>query len=130
MALAGLLFLASALWAGGAREAIRVDKATQDFLIKQRAELLLRPLTPEEKKQVVDDFIVEEILVREAKKRGLDNSIHRMRYHCFTRERGRCLGAPFCFPRQVLTRANTWPCESRLFSSNTQLVRLAAEQSE
>ena len=74
MALAGLLFLASALWSGGAREAIRVDKATQGFLIKQRAELLLRPLTPEEKKQVVDDFIVEEILVREAKKRGLDNS--------------------------------------------------------
>jgi hypothetical protein len=74
VALAALLFLASALWSGGAREAIRVDKATQDFLIKQRADLLLRPLTQEDKKQVVDDFIEEEILVREAKKRGLENS--------------------------------------------------------
>jgi parvulin-like peptidyl-prolyl isomerase len=74
VALAGLLFLASALWSGGAREAIRVDKATQDFLIKQRADLLLRALTPEEEQKVVEDFVEEEILVREAKKRGLDNS--------------------------------------------------------
>ena len=74
VAAAGLLFLVSTFWSGGTREAIRVDKATQDFLIKQRAELLLRPLTPQEKKQVVDDFVEDEILVREAKKRGLDNS--------------------------------------------------------
>lgn len=74
IALAGLLFLASALWSGGVRESIRVDKATQDFLIKQQSDLLLRPLTPEEEKQVVEDFVEEEILVREAKKRGLDNS--------------------------------------------------------
>jgi len=72
--LAGLLFLASALWSGSAREAIDVDKATQDFLIKQRSDLLLRPLTPEEEKQVVDDFVEQEILLREAKKRGLDSS--------------------------------------------------------
>ena len=50
-----------------------------------------------------------------------------MRYRCFTRERARCLGALFCFPRRVQTRANTWPCGSRLFSSNTHVVRLAAE---
>ena len=74
IALAGLLFLASALWSGGVREAIRVDKATQDFLIKQRSDLLLRPLTLEEEQQVVEDFVEEEILVREAKKRGLENS--------------------------------------------------------
>lgn len=74
VALAALLFLASALWSGSAREAISVDKATQDFLIKQQSDLRLRPLTPEEEKQVVEDFIEEEILVREAKKRGLDSS--------------------------------------------------------
>ena len=39
---AGLLFLVSALWSGDAREVIRVDKATRDFLINQRAELLLQ----------------------------------------------------------------------------------------
>lgn len=74
VALAALLFLVSALWSGSAREAIRVDKATQDFLIKQQSDLRLRPLTPEEEKQVVEDFIEDEILVREAKKRGLDSS--------------------------------------------------------
>ena len=74
VAAAGLLFLVSALWSGSAHEAIRVDKATQDFLIKERAELLLRPLTPQEEQQVAEEFIEEEILVREAKKRGLDNS--------------------------------------------------------
>jgi len=74
VAAAGLLFLVSALWSGSAHEAIRVDRATQDFLIKERAELLLRPLTPQEEQQVAEEFIEEEILVREAKKRGLDNS--------------------------------------------------------
>ncbi|MEE9589944.1 MAG: peptidylprolyl isomerase [Hyphomicrobiaceae bacterium] len=74
IALAGLLFLANALFAGSAREVIRVDHATQEFLIKQQADLLLRPITEKEKTDIVESFVEEEILLREAKKRGLDNN--------------------------------------------------------
>ena len=71
---AALLFAANAVFSGDDREMITVDAATQEYLIKQEQDLRLRPLTEEEKREVVDGFIEEEILVREAKKRGLDNS--------------------------------------------------------
>lgn len=72
--LAALLFVVQALWGKDDRELIVVDAETQDYLIKARQELVLRPLSEEEKQQVIDSYIEEELLVREARKRGYDNS--------------------------------------------------------
>ncbi|MGI9399928.1 MAG: peptidyl-prolyl cis-trans isomerase, partial [Rhizobiaceae bacterium] len=63
-----------ALWSGSEREEIIVDRTTSDFLIKQRSELLLRPLTQTEEQDVIESFIEDEILFREAKKKGFDSS--------------------------------------------------------
>ncbi len=74
LALAALLFLAQAILVGDDRDIISVDKETQAFLIERRQELILRPLSEDEKRQTIEDYIEEEILVREAIKRGFDNS--------------------------------------------------------
>ena len=74
VALAALLFLANAFFSGPQRERIVVDRATQDFLIRQQQDLLLRELSEAEKQEVIDSFVEEEILVREAYKQGLDKS--------------------------------------------------------
>ena len=74
LGLAALLFAANALLSGDAREIITLDVATREFLIEQRQFLLLRDLTDDEKSQAIQDYIDEEILVREARKRGLENN--------------------------------------------------------
>lgn len=71
---AALLFVANTLFSGDEREVITVDFATQEYLIQQRQDLHLRDMTDEEKAEVVQDFIEGEILVREARKRGFENS--------------------------------------------------------
>ena len=72
--LAGFLFVANALWSGADKQVIRVDRATAEFLIQQQADLALRPLTPEEEETAVASYIEDEILWREAYKRGLDRN--------------------------------------------------------
>ncbi|WP_164658473.1 peptidyl-prolyl cis-trans isomerase [Tropicibacter sp. Alg240-R139] len=74
LALAGLLFVMQALFATDQRDLIVVDTQTQKFLFDQEEELQLRPLTDAEKTDIVDGFIEEEILVREAVKRGFSDS--------------------------------------------------------
>lgn len=74
LALAALLFAANALFSADDREAITIDAATREYLIEQQQELLLRPMTDREKDEVIKSFIEEEILVREARKRGFENS--------------------------------------------------------
>jgi hypothetical protein len=74
LGLAALLFVANAVFSGDDREVITVDVATQEYLVQQRQDLLLRDMTAEEKAEVVESFIEEEILVREARKRGFENS--------------------------------------------------------
>lgn len=74
LGLAALLFVVNALFAGDPRETITVTADAQAFLIEQRQDLLLRPLTAAERQGVVDDFIEEEIFVREARARGFDAS--------------------------------------------------------
>ena len=70
LALAGLLFVLQALFAGDTREVISVGTDTQEYLFQQRQDLTLQPVSEEEKQQIIEDFIEEEILVREANKRG------------------------------------------------------------
>lgn len=70
--IAFLLFVADGLLNGDRREEIRVDANTLDYLVKQRSEVLMRELSNEERSALLDDYIEEEVLVREAYKRGLD----------------------------------------------------------
>ncbi len=73
LVLAGLIFAAQAIFASDDRELIVVDAATQNYLFNQEEELLLRPLSQQEKDEIVKSFIEEEILVREAVKRGFSD---------------------------------------------------------
>ncbi len=67
-----LLFLADGMLNGDRREEIRVDSDTLDFLVKKRSEMLLRELSEEERKELLEGYIDDEVLVREAYERGLD----------------------------------------------------------
>jgi len=87
LVLAGLLFVAQAMWSTDTREEIIVDLATQEFLIKQQQDLRLKTLSPAEKRQAIDAHIEDELLVRAARSRGFNNSarirrllIQNMRY--------------------------------------------------
>ena len=75
----GLLFLAQALWAPSDSERIVVTRELAESLAKEREELLLRPLTSDERKRVVSEFIDEEVLLREAYRQGLDQGDPRIR---------------------------------------------------
>jgi hypothetical protein len=72
LALAALLFLFNYFWSDTQKEKIIVDQRTVDFLIKQREDLVLRKLTPKQRQDLIRSYIRDEILYREAYKRGLD----------------------------------------------------------
>ena len=74
LGLAALLFIANSVFSGDEREVIELDLDTQAYLFKAQEDLLLRPLTDDERQGVIDNFIEEEVLVREARSRGFDNS--------------------------------------------------------
>src|SRR3990170_875643 len=75
----GLLFLAHALWAPSDSNRIVVTKELAEALATEREELLLRPLTNEERERVVTELIDEEVLLREAYRQGLDRGDPRIR---------------------------------------------------
>lgn len=52
---------------------IIVDEKTITYLVKEREKLQLRPLSPSEKKALIEDHINNDLLYREAQIRGLDN---------------------------------------------------------
>ncbi|MEE8303062.1 MAG: peptidylprolyl isomerase [Candidatus Tectomicrobia bacterium] len=91
IALAALLFAFDHVWSSAQKEKIIVDQQTVDFLVKQQEDLVLRKLTPEERQQVIDGYIEDEILYREAYKRGLDKNT-RMRRNLILKMRGLALG--------------------------------------
>ena len=74
LGIAALLFVANAVFQGDDREVISVDLETQEYLVTAQEELILRPLTDEERQDIIDNFIEEEVLVREARARGFDDS--------------------------------------------------------
>src|SRR3972149_10167203 len=75
----GLLFLAHALWAPSDSNRIVVTKELAEALATEREELLLRPLTNEERERVVSAFIDEEVLLREAYRQGVGRGDPRIR---------------------------------------------------
>ena len=71
---AGLLFGVYAIVAPKEKPTIRIDEATVEALMRERAAIALRPLTDRDRQDVVETYIREEILLREAHKRGLDQT--------------------------------------------------------
>ncbi len=72
--LACLLFLVQLAWGPDTREVISIDAQAQRFLIQQEEQLRLRTLSDTEKQAIIERFIEDEILVREAKARGFTDS--------------------------------------------------------
>ncbi len=70
--LAALLFGAYALVAPSGEDTIVVDQATIDRLVEEREVLLARPLSKEERRAAIATLIDDEVLLREAWRRGLD----------------------------------------------------------
>lgn len=130
--LASLLFLFDHLLSSNQKEKIIVDRQTVEFLIKQREDLELRKLSPEERKQTVDLFVEDEILYSEAYKRGLDKGDSRMRRNLILKMRGLLTGdlkQPtgkdlrdyFEANRENFTRPATVSLQHVFFSDPTQL---------
>ena len=61
------------------RETIRITTQTIDALIQQRESITQNPTTPEERQLLIDGHIEDEILLREAYKRGFDKNDYRVR---------------------------------------------------
>ena len=74
LGLALLIFAVDAWVSGDTRELLVVDVATQEYLVSREQEVRLEPLSEAERTELVEGFIEEEILVREAIKRGYTDS--------------------------------------------------------
>ncbi len=86
--IAGALFAANHFWGGAGKEKIVIDAQTAAYLIKQREDLELRKLTPGERRETIDAFLEDELLYREAYKRGMDKGDSRMRRNLILKMRG------------------------------------------
>lgn len=73
LGLAALLFVAEAIFSGDERDVISIDYETQVARIQTQEDLLLRPLTEDERDGIVNTLVEEEILLREARARGYNN---------------------------------------------------------
>ncbi len=91
-ALAGLLFALEAYFSAGQKARIVIDQATADYLIRQREDLELRVLDASERANVIDGYVEDEILYREAYRRGLDQGDSRMRRNLILKMRGLITG--------------------------------------
>jgi hypothetical protein len=70
----GLIFLVYCLSAGPESEAIVVTPDMSQAIARQRSESLGRPLSAGERSAAVAEFIDDEVLVREARRRGIDHN--------------------------------------------------------
>ena len=75
-----LIFLLAGGLAGNDRERIEIADVAIDRLVSDRELLLDRPLTSAERERVTQDFIDQEVLVREAMKRNLYLNDGRVRH--------------------------------------------------
>ena len=92
LALAGFAFAANHYWVEEEKERIVVARQTVEHLVRQAADLQLRELSPAERDEVVAAFVEDEILYREAYRRGLDRSDSRMRQNLVRKMRGLLAG--------------------------------------
>ncbi len=61
------------------RETITITAQTIDALIQQRESITRNPTTPQERQRLIEGHIEDEILLREAYKRGFDKNDYRVR---------------------------------------------------
>ena len=61
------------------RETIHVTTQTIDALVQQRESIVPTPITPQERQTMIDGYIEDEVLLREAYKRGFDKNDYRVR---------------------------------------------------
>jgi parvulin-like peptidyl-prolyl isomerase len=71
LALGAVLFLLAALVLPEPRERLVIDSRTVQTVLERRADRLGRELSPEEREEAIQDYVDEELLVREAYRRGL-----------------------------------------------------------
>lgn len=83
-----LLFGAEQWFASRTPARIVIDRATVEQLIRQREQLELRKLTPEERRRVIAAYVDDEILYHEAYRRGLDRVDSRLRRNLILKMRG------------------------------------------
>ena len=88
LVLAAILFAFDYYWTATRKEKIVVDRQSAEYLIEQREFLELRELSPAERETTIDAFIEDEIMYREAYKRGLDQGDTRMRRNLILKKRG------------------------------------------
>ncbi len=86
--LTALLFFLEYAVFGEKKDVIVIDEQTSRYLIEQRESLVLRELTTEEQDQVIEAYIEDEILYKEAYKRGLDQGDSRIRRNLVLKMRG------------------------------------------
>jgi len=72
--LAGVLFGAHAMFAEPPRPTIRIDPNTIEYLLRERALLINRPITDDDRRDATETYVEEEILLREAYRRGLNET--------------------------------------------------------
>ena len=127
LALAALIFVLDASFSERRKETILVDQQTVDYLIQQREDLELRKLSPEERRATIDAFVQDELLYREAYRRGLDRGDSRMRRNLIRKMRVLLIGdveAPtdeqlrtfFEENRERFVNPPTWSLEQVFFS--------------
>jgi hypothetical protein len=92
LVLAMLLFALEYVFSSTQKDKIIVDQQTADYLIKQREDLELRKLSPTEREETILAFVEDEILYKEAYKRGLDKGDSRMRRNLILKMRGLLIG--------------------------------------
>lgn len=78
--LAALLLAANALWAEPERQTILVTAPMVEELEARQRDLLGRPLTEAERRDVLESYVEEEVLVREARRLGFDNDSRTRRH--------------------------------------------------
>ena len=84
--------MADSIYSAKQKQQISVGQQTVDYLIKQRENMALRELSPEEKQQTIEAFIDDEILYLEAYKQGLDRRDTRMRRNMIRKMRSLLMG--------------------------------------
>ena len=87
LAVGATAWVVSALVLPAPRERIVVDARTVQSVVERRADFLGRDLTPEERDEAIEARIDEEILLREAYRRGLHLSNGRVRARLLRRMR-------------------------------------------
>ncbi len=61
------------------RETIQITTQTVDALVQQRESITQDPVTPKERRDILEGHIEDEVLLREAYKRGIDKNDYRIR---------------------------------------------------